>query len=55
VRGRRVETPDTSEQVMAEHRIGDLQAGMLLLADRNFLSFQRWRDAAATGEKVKLD
>jgi hypothetical protein len=45
----RFDGTQTAEQVMADHLIGDLQTGMLLLADRNFFSFQRWRDASATG------
>jgi transposase IS4-like protein/DDE family transposase len=45
----RFDGTQTSEQVMADHLIDDLQPGMLLLADRNFFSFQRWHDAAATG------
>ena len=39
----------TSEHIQAETIIGELQPGMLLLADRNYYSFNRWHDAAATG------
>lgn len=45
----RFDGTQTSEHVMADAIFTDLQPGMLLLADRNFHSFQRFRDAAATG------
>jgi hypothetical protein len=38
-----------SEQVLARRVLGSLQPGMLLLADRNFPSYQLWRQVAATG------
>ena len=38
-----------SEQVLARQVLGSLGAGMLLLGDRNFPSYQLWRQAAATG------
>jgi hypothetical protein len=38
-----------SEQVLARRVLGSLGAGMLLLGDRNFPSYQLWRQAAATG------
>jgi len=38
-----------SEQVLARRVLGSLGAGMLLLGDRNFPSYQLWREAAATG------
>jgi Insertion element 4 transposase N-terminal/Transposase DDE domain len=45
----RFDGTQTSEHVMAEAITTDLQPGMLLLADRNYYSFNRWHDAAATG------
>jgi hypothetical protein len=38
-----------SEQVLARRVLGSLGVGMLLLGDRNFPSYQLWREAAATG------
>jgi hypothetical protein len=38
-----------SEQVLARRVLGSLGAGMLLLGDRNFPSYQLWREAAGTG------
>lgn len=38
-----------AETVLADSLLPQLEPGMLLLADRNFLSFDRWRAAAATG------
>jgi hypothetical protein len=38
-----------SQQVLARRVLGSLGAGMLLLGDRNFPSYQLWRQAAATG------
>lgn len=38
-----------SEQVLARRVLGSLGAGMLLLGDRNFPSYQLWRQAASTG------
>src|SRR6266511_2429657 len=38
-----------SEQVLARRVLGSLGAGMLLLGDRNFPSYQLWRQAAGTG------
>lgn len=41
---------DTSEQELFDRLLHDLHgAGTLLLADKNFLSYQRWQAAAATG------
>jgi hypothetical protein len=39
----------TGEQALARALLGSLHAGMLLLADRNFYSYQLWNAAAATG------
>ena len=39
----------TGETVLAQRLFGALGPGMLLLADRGFLSFDLWREAAATG------
>ena len=39
----------TGERALAGQLLGSLQAGMLLLADRNFYSYQLWNAAAATG------
>jgi hypothetical protein len=39
----------TSEQVMADAMLTDLQPGMLLLADRAFFAMARWLAAAGTG------
>jgi hypothetical protein len=44
VRGR-----GTGEQALARALLGRLHAGMLLLADRNFYSYQLWNAAAGTG------
>jgi hypothetical protein len=38
-----------SEQILARRVLGSLGAGMLLLGDRNFPSYQLWRQTAATG------
>ena len=38
-----------SEQVLARQVLGSLGAGMLLLGDRNFPSYQLWHQAVATG------
>jgi hypothetical protein len=38
-----------SEQVLARRVLGSLGKGMLLLGDRNFPSYQLWRQAAGTG------
>ncbi|WP_331752073.1 IS4 family transposase [Streptomyces sp. NBC_00829] len=38
-----------AETVLADTLLPRLQQGMLLLADRNFLSFDRWKAAAGTG------
>jgi hypothetical protein len=45
----RFDGTQTSEQVMADDIITELQPGMLLLADRNFYAFHRWHAAATTG------
>jgi Insertion element 4 transposase N-terminal/Transposase DDE domain len=39
----------TGEQRLARQLLGSLRAGMLLIADRGFYSYQLWTDAAATG------
>jgi hypothetical protein len=39
----------TGEQTLAGRLLGSFGPRMLVLADRNFLSFKLWRDAAATG------
>jgi hypothetical protein len=39
----------TGERALARALLGSLHAGMLLLADRNFYSYQLWNDAAGTG------
>jgi hypothetical protein len=41
-----------SEQVLARRVLGALQPGMLLLADRNFPSYQLWRQVAGTGAQL---
>jgi hypothetical protein len=41
-----------SEQVLARQVLGSLGAGMLLLGDRNFPSYQLWRQAVATGAQL---
>ncbi|MGW6413107.1 IS4 family transposase [Streptomyces vinaceus] len=38
-----------AETVLADTLLADLQPGMLLLADRGFPGYDRWRAAAATG------
>ena len=40
---------EQSEQQLTRSLLGSLEAGMLLLADRNFPSHKLWREAAATG------
>ena len=39
----------TGEGTLADEVIGELEEGMLCLADRNFYSFSRWKKAKATG------
>jgi Insertion element 4 transposase N-terminal/Transposase DDE domain len=39
----------TGEQALARGLLGSLHAGMLLLADRNFYSYDLWRAAGGTG------
>ena len=39
----------TGEQTLAGQLIARFVAGMLVLADRNFYSYQAWQDAVATG------
>jgi len=39
----------TAETVLAGRLLGSLGPGMLMMADRQFLSWRLWRDAAATG------
>jgi hypothetical protein len=38
-----------AETTLAARLLGSLGPGMLVMADRNFLSWRLWRDAAATG------
>jgi hypothetical protein len=45
----RFDGTQTSEHVMADAILTELRPGMLLLADRNFHAFHRFRDVAATG------
>ena len=40
---------DTSEGALCEAILPRLTPGMLVLADRNFFSYQRWQTASATG------
>jgi hypothetical protein len=40
---------DTGEKTLTRKLFGHLQAGMLVLADRNFPGYELWRDAAGTG------
>ena len=40
---------DTSEGALCEAILPRLKPGMLVLADRNFFSYQRWQTASATG------
>jgi hypothetical protein len=40
---------DTGEKTLTRKLLGRLDAGMLVLADRNFPGYELWRDAAATG------
>ena len=42
----------TGEQTLTRDLLVSLKPGMLLLADRNFLGWQLWRDAAATGAEL---
>jgi Insertion element 4 transposase N-terminal/Transposase DDE domain len=42
----------SAEQTLAGRLLGSFGPGMLVLADRNFLSFKLWRDAAATGAEL---
>lgn len=39
----------TAETTLAGRLLGSLGSGMLVMADRNFLSWRLWRDAAASG------
>lgn len=39
----------TSEVELADSLIGSLTPGMLCLADRNYFSYERWKNAAVTG------
>lgn len=45
----RIGSSGTSEQVLADSLISELQAGTINLADRGFFSMDRWIRAAATG------
>lgn len=49
VHAARFDGTQTSEHVQADHLTNDLQPGMLLLADRNYYSYNRWHTAANTG------
>ena len=42
----------TGEQTLAGQLIARFVAGMLVLADRNFYSYQAWQQAAATGAQL---
>jgi hypothetical protein len=42
----------TGEKTLARDLIGRLGEGMLCLADRNFASWELWRDAAAAGAQL---
>lgn len=42
----------TAEQSLTRDLLVSLKPGMLLLADRNFLGWQLWREAAATGAEL---
>jgi hypothetical protein len=42
----------TGEQTLAGQLIARFVAGMLVLADRNFYSYQAWQEAAATGAQL---
>lgn len=42
----------TAETVLAGRLLGSLGPGMLMMADRQFLSWRLWRDAAATGAEL---
>jgi hypothetical protein len=42
----------SSENELADALLGDLQLGMLCLADRGFYSFQRWQNARKTGARL---
>jgi hypothetical protein len=42
----------TGEQTLAAALISRLTAGMLVLADRNFYSYQAWQQASATGAQL---
>jgi hypothetical protein len=42
----------TGEQALARELLRSLHAGMLLLADRNFYSYQLWAAAAGTGAEL---
>jgi hypothetical protein len=42
----------TGERALAGQLLGSLRPGMLLLADRNFYSYQLWNAAAATGAQL---
>jgi hypothetical protein len=42
----------TAEQTLAVRLFDSLGPGMLVLADRNFLGYKLWRDAAATGAQL---
>ena len=42
----------TSELELAKSLIGSLKPEMLCLADRNYFSYERWKEAAATGAQL---
>jgi hypothetical protein len=42
----------TGEVTLTRDLLGSLDAGMLVLADRNFYSFELWNQAAATGAQL---
>jgi len=42
----------SSENALADELLGELQEGMLCLADRGFYSFERWQNARQTGAQL---
>ena len=50
--GSRMAGYHTGETTLAKDVIGNLRAGMLCLADRNFFSFASWEQARATGAEL---
>ena len=50
--GTRMGPYQVSEITLAKEVLGDLQADMLCMADRNFLGFELWQQARATGAQL---